>query len=136
MIKIQSNLSKTLDIYTRICKAVKVPTTTTAATAIGQFASISQKQLRGLNVIDSFYQSFQPHSTWRNVLDNYYISAKSLMTTTKYWETVRKNLGLQSSFFATSKPVINDNLVKTLERLTSVKIDSLLDTVEYVKVFL
>lgn len=121
MIKIQSNLSKTLDVYTRICKSVEVPTTTTAAAAIGQFAAISQKQLSGLDVIDSFYQSFQPHSTLRKVLDNYCMSIKPLMTTTKYWETVRKNLGLQSSFFATPKPVINDNLVKTLERLISVR---------------
>lgn len=49
MIKIQSDLSKTLDIYTRICKSVEVPTATTAAGAIGQFASILQKQLSDLN---------------------------------------------------------------------------------------
>ena len=123
MIRIQSNLSKTLDKYTRICKLVEVPISTTAAAAIGQFASISQKQLSGLNAIDSFYQSFQSHSAWLKVLDNYYMSTKSLMTTTKYWETVRKNLGLQSmqsSFFTTPQPAINDNLVKALERLTSV----------------
>jgi hypothetical protein len=110
MIKIQSNLSKTLDIYSRICKSVEVPTVTTAvAAAIGQFASISQKQLSGLNAIDSFYQSFQSHSAWQKVLDNYYMSTKPLMTTTKYWETVRKNLGLQSSLFTTPQPAINGN---------------------------
>lgn len=120
MLKIQSNLAKTLDIYTRICKSVEVPTAATAAAAIGQFASISQKQMSGLNAIDSFYQSFQPHSAWRKVLDNYYMSTKPLMTTTRYWETVRKNLGLQSSFFTMPQPTINDNLVKVLERLASV----------------
>ena len=120
VIKIQSDLSKTLDIYTRICKSVEVPTATTAAVAIGQFASILQKQLSDLNAIDFFYQPFQPHSAWRKVLDSYYMSTKPLMTTTKYWETVRKNLGLQSSFFTTPQPTINDNLVKALERLTSI----------------
>lgn len=113
MIKIQGNMSKTWGIYAKIYKAAEIPTTTTvAASAIAQFASLSKKQLSGLNSLTSF----QPQSILQKVLSDNNASIKSLTATTKYWEAIGKNLGVQSSFYSTPQPVINDALTKALER--------------------
>ena len=119
MIKIQTNASRNLDIISRIYKTAEIPTTTTAAaSAIAQFASLSQKQLNGLNVVDSFYRSLHQNSALQKVLHSYNISTKSLSATAKSWEAASKNLDIINGFYSNYHPAIDDTLTKVLGRLS------------------
>lgn len=120
MIRMQENMSKTLDLYSKIYRSVEIPTAKTAAvTAIEKFVAVSQQQLNGISAWDSFYQSLQPPFWLQKVLDDYNVSMKPLADATRYWENVKNSLELQNGIFATLQPDINNNLAQVLERLTS-----------------